>query len=123
MKLKTYFHNVKNSASLEEKIREKSDKFDKWMEGKETLKWHCYSDERQNTCEVNMIGPHMELHAKASAEDFHQALGKAAEKLQKQLVKRKEKINEKLHRQRDELTCLDPGMAWIEGDEGDKKAA
>ena len=114
MKVTISFKNINHTRSLDGKIKEKSEKLGKFLEGKTNLKWSCHFDDGHYYTEVSLIGPKFEYHSHSSADNIYKSMELAYQKIQKQLQKRKEKWRNKLHTRNKNVTILDPEQAWAD---------
>lgn len=114
MKLTIACQNMDHTDSIDQKIHEKSQRLQKYFEGKVTVAWNCSVKDGVHYSEVNLVGPQFDYHAKAKADNLYKTFDMAVAKLEKQIQRKKEKVKNKLHRKRAELTILDPELAWSE---------
>ena len=117
MKVTISFKHQKHSPEVDQRLQEKSQKLDKYLGGKTTLKWTCYKKENYTYTEAVLFGSNFEYHAKSYADNLFHAFDATIAKLEKQLCRKKDKIKNKIHKKNPELTILDPEMAWAEYDE------
>lgn len=100
MKLKMSFKNMKHSESLETRIQEKSENFEKYFQGNIEAQWFCWVDSRnEHWAEVKIHGPKFDFFAKASADNMYKALDFVLEKMERQIEKQKHQKRSQYHRQ------------------------
>ena len=117
MKLTIAFKHLEHTPSLDERIREKTQKLEKYLEGNIHVKWTCYSNEGQQYSEIDLIGAHMEFHAKAKADTLYKTIDMVVDKVERQLIKKKQKWKNHIHKEHRPLVLLDPESAWADYDE------
>ena len=119
MRVTISFRNIQHTQVLDQKIKEKSEKLGKFLEGKTLMKWACNFEDGHYYAEVSIIGPHFEYHAHGGSENLYKTLDVVSHKIHKQIQKRKEKWKNKIHRNPKEVVILDPEQAW--GSYGENK--
>ena len=112
MKVTISFIHMEHTPALDERIHEKSSKFEKYFEGDGRIKWTCYVQDQKHYSEVHLYGPHGQWHATASADNLYKSLHLVVEKLEKQVDKTKSKFKNKIHRGKAHLEIHDPVEAW-----------
>jgi len=121
MKITIAFQHLDHTPSLDERIREKSEKINKYFDGKMNLKWNCYVQDLNHFAEVTLFGPQFEYHAKAHSDNLYKTIDLAVDKIERQIIKRKEKTKNRIHRGHEEPVILDVEQAW--GDRSDDDVA
>lgn len=92
------FKHLEHTPALDERIREKSARFEKFFAGAFDVKWVCWTDEKGlHQAEVHLFGPHLECHAHGHAENLYKTLDIVADKVEKQLAKDKQKRRNRVH--------------------------
>ncbi len=114
MKITISFKNMEHTPSLDERIREKALKVEKFWQGKTEMKWTCWVTGGEHHAEVNVLGPKVEYHAHAKSDDLYKTLDLVIEKVERQVEKDKSKMKNKIHRAKSELVNLHPSNAWGE---------
>ena len=117
MKVTISFRNIQHTEVLDQKIKDKSEKLGKFIEGKTFMKWACNFEDGHYYAEVSIIGPKFEYHAHGGTENLYKTLDLVSHKIHKQIQKRKEKWKNKLHRKHREVVILDPEQAWDDRDD------
>jgi putative sigma-54 modulation protein len=119
MKLTISFKHLEHTPSLDKRIRKKSKKLEKYLNGEGRVSWTCYVKNNSHCAELVCHGPGFEYFAKGVSENLYKSLDKAISKMEKQIAKKMEKMKDKLHRERNRmrLVCLDPENAWTDYDE------
>ena len=121
MKVTISFIHMEHTPALDERINEKSSKFEKYFEGDGRIKWTCYVQDKKHYSEVHLYGPHGQWHATAAADNLYKSMDLVVEKLEKQVDKSKHKVKNKIHRGKFPLEIHDPVEAW--GDYDSKKVS
>ncbi|MBK23328.1 MAG: ribosomal subunit interface protein [Halobacteriovorax sp.] len=119
MKITIEFQHLEHTPALDERIREKSEKLNKYLDGNTHIKWHCFTTDQVHHAEVSLFGLGQEFHAKAGEDSLYKSIDKIMERLEKQLVKKKEKVKNRIHRKHHDPVHLDPEDAWQDHDEDD----
>jgi len=117
MNIKITFKNLKHTPSLDARIKEKSQRIAKFLNGKTTIKWTCHVEEGEHYAEIVLFGPKFEYHAQAHSENLYKTLDLAIDKIHKQISKKKDKWKNRMHQKNKNLECLDPENAWSDYDE------
>ena len=117
MKVTITFRHIKHTKNLDGKIKEKSEKLSKFLEGKTLLKWSCYFEDGHYYTEVSLVGPKFEFHSHSCSENIYKSIDLGYQKIHKQLQKRKEKWRNRLHTRQQEIEILDPEQAWADLEE------
>ncbi len=121
MKITVSFHHLEHTPSLDERIQEKSQKLNKYLDGKTHVKWSCYVKDGNHHADVHLIGPHFEHRATAHSDSLYKTIDMVMDKVEKQLSKQKQKMRTRRTRAgkfaKEERVILEPGMAWVDYDE------
>ena len=117
MKVTVSFQNLEHTPSLDERIHEKSEKLNKYLEGKIHVKWNCFVKDHSHYAEVDLVGPKCEFHATAKSDSLYKTIDQVVHKLEKQLSKKNTKLKNKLHRKTEKPVILDYETAWEDHDE------
>lgn len=92
------FKHLEHTPALDERIREKSTKLDKFFGGNLDVKWVCWVDEQgAQWAEIVLHGPHFECFARASSDSLYKSLDQVMHKAERQVEKHKSKRREHLH--------------------------
>ncbi len=109
------FKHLEHTDAVDNKIREKSMHFEKYLEGVSHVKWICSLEDslpvKMHVAEVHVSASMCNFFAKAEAENLYKCLDAAADKMEKQLRRHKEKWHNRLHEEH-EVEILDPEKAW-----------
>jgi putative sigma-54 modulation protein len=97
MKLKITFKHLKHTPALDERITEKSQRFEKYFQGNITIQWICWVKDDKHWAEMKLHGPKFDFFAKAHADNMYKSLDLVVEKMQRQLDKQKDLRRDKLH--------------------------
>ncbi|MBL6988720.1 MAG: ribosome-associated translation inhibitor RaiA [Bacteriovoracaceae bacterium] len=114
MKLKITFKHLEHTPSLDEKIREKSKKLEKYLDSSAVLNWTCFVKDGHHYAEVDVHNLHYDFHATANSDNLYKTLDLVIAKLTKQLSKKKEKVKDKIHKKKNPLVIMDPEAAWAD---------
>jgi putative sigma-54 modulation protein len=97
MKLKITFKHLDHTPALDERIREKSDKFEKYFQGNTTVQWFCWVHNDEHWAEIKVHGPKFDFFAKACADNMYKSLDLVVEKMERQIEKQKDQLRNKMH--------------------------
>ncbi len=97
MKLKISFKHLDHTPALDARIKEKSEKFEKYFQGNTTVQWFCWVQNEQHWAEIKVHGPKVEFFAKATSENLYKSLDLVVEKMERQFEKQKEMMRNKMH--------------------------
>ena len=110
------FKGLDHTESLDNRIREKSSKLEKLLNGKIDIKWTCWVKEGGHHAEVKINGPHFNYHASAVSDSLYKTIDLALAKTTKQITKKKDRWKNHIH-DNQELEIRDPEQAWLDQDE------
>ncbi len=102
MKLKISYKHMKHSEAIDERIREKSEKFEKYYQGHISMQWVCWVQDNEHWTMCKLHGPKFDFYAKASADNMYKALDFAVEKLERQIDRQKEMGQARIHKSQHE---------------------
>ncbi len=97
MKLKISFKHLDHTPALDQRIKEKSEKFDKYFTGNVNVHWTCWVHNEEHLAEIKIHGPKFDFFAKASADNMYKALDFVVDKMERQLEKKKDMKRNKIH--------------------------
>jgi putative sigma-54 modulation protein len=97
MKLKISFKHLKHTPALDERIKEKSEKLDKYFEGNTNVSWVCWVHGDEHWAEIKVHGPKFDFFAKAYADNMYKSLDLCIEKMERQFEKKKDIYKNKIH--------------------------
>jgi putative sigma-54 modulation protein len=120
MKVQISFKNLKHTDAIDQKIREKSLKLEKYLGDQTSLNWTCYIKEGKHYSDLKLIGPRFEFNAKASSDNMYKTLDLAISKIEKQIHKKKDLWKNKINKQFQAVhpnDILEPEVAWTDYDE------
>ncbi len=121
MKVTISFQQLEHTPSLDTRIKEKTNKLKKYMEGKIHAKWSCYVEDHQHYAEIDLVGPKCEFHASAHSDSLYKSIDLVISKLEKQIQKKNSKRKNKIHRKNPHPEILDVEQAWLDYDEDNFK--
>jgi putative sigma-54 modulation protein len=114
MKLTISYKNVKHSEAVEDRIKEKTYKLEKYLGPDTVVKWTCYSKDHTHWAEILVFGQTFEYHAKAHHENLYKSFDLVTAKIYKQLSKKKELWKNKIHTKRKRPEIVEPDMVWTD---------
>lgn len=97
MKLKISFKHLDHTPALDQRIKEKSERFEKYFEGNTSIQWFCWVEDNKHWAEMKVHGPKFDFFAKASADNLYKSLDLVCEKMERQVEKQKDQKRNKLH--------------------------
>jgi putative sigma-54 modulation protein len=97
MKLKISFKHLEHTPALDQRIHEKSEKFEKYFQGNTNVQWFCWVHNDEHWAEIKVHGPKFNFFAKASADNMYKSLDLVVEKMERQIEKQKDQKRNKLH--------------------------
>ena len=100
MDLQISFRNMHSSDFLQGFIQEKSQTFNKYFDGKLTLKWIISAEKLGKVAHCHITGNQMDYFAEADTSDFRGSIEEVIDKLERQIRKHKEILKDHLHKNR-----------------------
>jgi putative sigma-54 modulation protein len=97
MKLKISFKHLEHTPALDQRIKEKSGRFEKYFQGNVTLTWFCWVQDNIHWAEIKLHGPKFDFFAKASSDNLYKCLDIVCEKMERQIERQKDQWKNKLH--------------------------
>ncbi len=97
MKITISFKNLEHTNALDSRIRSKTEKLKKYLNGNISVKWTCSINEGFHYADIDLTGPTFSFHAKARSENLYKTLDLAVAKIEKQLSKQKSKWKDHIH--------------------------
>jgi putative sigma-54 modulation protein len=98
MKLKISFKHLKHTPALDERIKEKSEKLQKYFQGNTSVSWVCWVHGDEHWAEIKVHGPKFDFFAKACADNMYKTLDLCLEKIERQFEKQKDIYRNKIHK-------------------------
>jgi len=117
MKLKISFKNIEHTPALDQRIQEKSEKFDKYFQGSTSIQWFCYIDDNKHWAEIKVHGPKFSFFAKACSDNMYKSFDLAVDKMERQIEKKKMQRRNKMHNHGYESPKYQDIFARIEDEE------
>ncbi len=100
MKMIISFKNIEHTDALDETIRKKTKKLEKYFDGLTEVYWTCCVEDSQQCADVKFIGSQFEYLASAKSDTLYKAFDIAITKIEKQVKKKKEKWKDHIHDKR-----------------------
>lgn len=98
MNIKISFKHLEHTPALDQRIREKSQHFNKYFDGKFDLQWICWVDDKgEHWAELKLYGPKFQFFASACEDTIYKSLDQVVNKIEKQIDKKKTKMRNKVH--------------------------
>lgn len=97
MKLKITFKHFDHTPALDERIKEKSEKFQKYFQGNINIQWFCWVEDNKHWAEIKVLGPKFDFFAKGCADNMYKSLDIAVDKMERQIEKQKTMRRNKMH--------------------------
>jgi putative sigma-54 modulation protein len=93
------FKQLEHTEALDQKIKKKSMKLNKFFRGQFQVDWVCWCDEKQaHWAEVKVHGHSFDFYAKACSDSMYKTLDLVVDKIEKQMNKQKTKMRNKVHK-------------------------
>jgi putative sigma-54 modulation protein len=89
MNLKISFKQLDHTPALDQRIKEKSEKLEKYFEGNISVSWVCWVHENKHWAEMKVHGPKFDFFAKGFADNMYKSLDIVVDKMERQFQKRK----------------------------------
>ena len=97
MKLKISFKHLEHTPALDQRIKEKSEKFEKYFQGNTTVQWFCWVEDNKHWAEIKVHGPKFDFFAKACADNLYKSLDLVVDKMERQIEKQKARMQSHAH--------------------------
>ncbi len=85
MNVNITFRHMDHTPALDQMIREKSEKFEKWFGTTTNVHWTCWMDGALQCSEVSVNSGHDRFFAKAHADDLYKTFDLIIQKIQNQM--------------------------------------
>jgi putative sigma-54 modulation protein len=85
MNVQITFRHMEHTPALDQLIRDKSQKFSKWMGPDSQVKWVCWVEGNDHFSEVSIHAGAKEYFAKANSEDLYKSIDLAVQKIHNQM--------------------------------------
>lgn len=85
MNVNITFRHMDHTPALDQLIREKSEKFSKWLGPSADVRWTCWIEGSDHSSEVSIQAGQEEYFAKAKADDLYKTVDLVIQKIQNQL--------------------------------------
>ncbi|MBS1958938.1 MAG: ribosome-associated translation inhibitor RaiA [Bdellovibrionales bacterium] len=105
MNIKITYRHMNSTGALDEVTRTKSEKLEKYFQGKLNLDWNFAVEKQAHIVHCHLTGDHIEFFAEATTDSAYSAIDKVVDHLEKQVKKNKEKLKDH-HLQAKELAKL-----------------
>jgi putative sigma-54 modulation protein len=122
MKINIAFKHLDHTPALDKRIREKTNRLEKYLDGNTTVEWTCSAKDSIHSAEVKFTAPHCQYYANAESESLYKTIDLAIAKIERQVEKKKEMWKEKIHHKHEKpLEYADPEDAWLEHEDEDEE--
>lgn len=98
MKLKISFKHLEHTPALDERIKEKTEKLEKYFQGNISVEWVCWVAGEKHLAELKVHGPKFDFFAKASEGNMYKSLDCVIDKMERQIEKQKNVLRNKMHK-------------------------
>lgn len=89
---------MENSPALDERLHEKTARFDCYVQGKSSFHWVCIKNSHgEHEVELKVLGPQIEFFAKAEHENLYKCIDLVVDKIERQFEKYKSKKSNPIH--------------------------
>lgn len=85
MNVNITFRHMDHTPALDELIRDKSEKFSRWIGPQSNVHWTCWAEGIQHFSEVTIQAGNKELFAKANSDDLYKSIDITVNKIQNQI--------------------------------------
>ena len=109
MRILVYCRDLEQSKSLEEQIRQKSQKIEHLVPQALEAKWTCARANGMYLVQVSLHGRQMQYHAEGKSKSFYQAVDRVLRNLERQLLKSKDSCKKHI-RKRENVIFLDSDL-------------
>lgn len=97
MKLKISFKHLEHTPALDQRIKEKSERLEKYFQGNVQVQWVCWVHESEHWAEIKVHGPKCDFFAKAQSDNMYKSLDLVIDKIERQVEKQKDVRRNKIH--------------------------
>ena len=77
--------NFDHTPSIDEMIKKKTAKLEKFLDANATLKWTCHNEGSDKSSELHIISKGTEYYAKATEKDLYKTFDEVINKIQSQI--------------------------------------
>lgn len=85
MNVNITFRHMEHTPALDQLIRDKSEKFSRWLGPQSNVHWTCWAEGPQHFSEVTIHSGNQEFFAKAHSDDLYKSIDITVNKIQNQL--------------------------------------
>lgn len=85
MNVEITFRHLDHTPALDQLIREKSEKFNRWFGPQSSVLWTCGTDGVQQFAEVQVLSGSQKYFAKAHTDDLYKSIDITINKIQNQM--------------------------------------
>jgi putative sigma-54 modulation protein len=85
MQVEITFRHMEHTPALDEMIKEKSKKFNKWFHGTGTIHWTCWKEANSFISEVRIHHENKDFIAKSTEADLYKTFDQVVHKIQNQV--------------------------------------
>ena len=98
MNITIAYKSMESSPAVEEKIKEKCHRLEKYFKGAFHVDWTCHVEKDNHISEVYVSAAHHKFHAHSEKDSLYKTIDDAIEKLEKQMARESSQEKEKIHR-------------------------
>ena len=98
MVLNMSFKQMDPSNSIKEHVKEKSERLQKYFQGKISVTWNFHHEKQERVVHCHLVGNNMDYFGEANTGDFFASIDQAFDRIEKQLRKHKEIVKDHLHK-------------------------
>ncbi|MFZ4712393.1 MAG: ribosome hibernation-promoting factor, HPF/YfiA family [Bacteriovoracaceae bacterium] len=97
MKITIAFKHLNHTEALDNRIKEKTQKLQKFFNGSFEVQWTCFVKDGEHIADVKLIGSNFEYFACAKSNSLYKTIDMAVNKLEAQVSKKKSKWRDHIH--------------------------
>jgi len=98
MNLNMSFKQMDSSDAIKFYTREKCETLTRYFQGRVNVTWNFSVAKQLMVAHCHLSGNNMDYFAEAEAEDIHQSIDQALDKIERQIRKHKEVVKDHLHK-------------------------
>jgi putative sigma-54 modulation protein len=119
MRVSISYKHLKHSPALDQRIKNKCHRLEKYFDGKIDLKWVCSRHEGIGQADLILHGPRFHYRASATDRNLYRAFDYVLDKIERQIEKKKDRVKDHIHHKHEdmEVKFFDMEEAWEDYDE------